>query len=109
MNIYVGNLSYDATENDLRDAFGQFGEVSSVRIITDRQTGRPRGFAFVEMPDDNEAKNAIEGLNLQEIVGRAVTVNEARPKSDGPRRGGGGGGYGRGGGRGGGGGRRRDW
>ena len=88
--IYVGNLSYDATEDDLRQAFGQYGEVASVAVITDRETGRPRGFAFVEMSDDNEAKNAIDGLNEAEIAGRAVNVNEARPKA--PRSGGGGGG-----------------
>ena len=103
-NIYVGNLSYDATEEDLREAFSQHGAVSEVNIITDRQTGRPRGFAFVEMPDGAEAATAIEQLNLAEIAGRAITVNEARPKTDRPRRGGGGGGGG-GGGRG----RRRGW
>jgi RNA recognition motif-containing protein len=91
-NIYVGNLSFDATEEDIRQAFAQYGEISSVNIITDRETGRPRGFAFVEMPDANQAKEAIEQVNLAEIVGRRVTVNEARPKSDRPRRGGGGGG-----------------
>ncbi|MEW6741916.1 MAG: RNA-binding protein [Planctomycetota bacterium] len=107
MNIYVGNLAWDATEEDLRQAFGQYGEVSSVNIITDRETGRPRGFAFVEMPDGKAARQAIESLNQAEIAGRAVTVNEARPKTDRPR--GGGGGRGPGGGGGGGGGRRRDW
>jgi RNA recognition motif-containing protein len=91
-NIYVGNLSYDATEEDIRQAFAEHGEVSSVNVITDRETGRPRGFAFVEMPDAGAAKAAIENLNGTEIAGRAVTVNEARPKSDRPRRGGGGGG-----------------
>jgi RNA recognition motif-containing protein len=89
-NIYVGNLSYDATEEDLRQEFSRFGEVSSVNIIKDRETGRPRGFAFVEMPDSDAAKEAIEQLNQTEIAGRAVTVNEARPKPDRPRRGGGG-------------------
>ena len=97
MNIYVGNLSRDATEADVEQAFSEFGEVSIVNIIADRETGRPRGFAFVEMPNDEEAKAAIEGMNLQRIVGRAVNVNEARPKRD--TRGGGGGG----------GGRRRSW
>ncbi len=87
-NIYVGNLSYEATEDDVRQAFEAYGEVSSVKIITDRQTGRPRGFAFVEMPDAQAAKEAIEGVNLTDIAGRRVTVNEARPKSDRPRRGG---------------------
>jgi RNA recognition motif-containing protein len=99
-NIYVGNLSYDATEDDLRQAFEEHGQVSSVKVIADRETGRPRGFAFVEMPNDAEADAAIQALNLQEIAGRAVTVNEARPRTE--RRGGGGGGR-----RGGGGGGRR--
>ena len=101
-NIYVGNLSFDATEEDIRQAFAEHGEVSSVNIITDRETGRPRGFAFVEMPDGEQAKEAIEKVNLTEIAGRSVSVNEARPKRDRPRRGGGGGG-------GGGGGRRERW
>ncbi len=95
-NIYVGNLAYGATESDVRAAFEQFGDVSSVNIITDRETGRSRGFAFVEMPNSDEARQAIAELNLQEIAGRRVTVNEARPKPD--RRRGGGGGYGGGGG-----------
>jgi RNA recognition motif-containing protein len=103
--IYVGNLSYDATEEDLREAFEQHGQVSDVSIIMDRETGRSRGFAFVEMSNDAEADAAIEKLNLQKIAGRAVTVNEARPKTDRPRGGGGGGGGGRGGRGGGGGGR----
>ncbi|MHC4181452.1 MAG: RNA recognition motif domain-containing protein [Planctomycetota bacterium] len=93
-NIYVGNLSYDATEEDIRQAFAEYGEVSSVNIIQDRETGRSRGFAFVEMPEGDQAKEAIEKVNLAEIAGRRVTVNEARPKSDRPRRGGGGGGGG---------------
>ena len=99
-NIYVGNLSYNATEDQLRDAFGAFGEVTSVAIIKDRETGRPRGFAFVEMEDSDAAQRAIEGVNGQPIDGRPVNVNEARPRQD--RGGGGGGGGGR---RGGGGGR----
>ncbi len=82
INIYVGNLSYNATESDVRAAFEQYGEVSAVNIIMDRETGRPRGFAFVEMPDAQEAKEAIEHLNLAEIVGRKVTVNEARPREN---------------------------
>ena len=81
--IYVGNLSYDATEDDLRSAFGQYGEVTSVAVITDRETGRPRGFAFVEMSDDKAGDEAIQGLNLAEIAGRAINVNEARPKTQG--------------------------
>jgi cold-inducible RNA-binding protein len=88
-NIYVGNLSYNATEDDLQQAFSQFGEVSSVSVIKDRETGRPRGFAFVEMPDSGQAAKAIESINNTEIAGRNVTVNEARPRED---RGGGGGG-----------------
>ncbi|HID75794.1 MAG TPA: RNA-binding protein [Planctomycetaceae bacterium] len=88
-NIYVGNLSYQASEDDIRQAFEAYGEVSSVKIIIDRQTGRSRGFAFVEMPDDGEAKEAIEGVNLTDIAGRRVTVNEARPRPERSRRGGG--------------------
>lgn len=90
-NIYVGNLSFDATEDDLRQAFTPFGDVSAVNIIMDRETNRPRGFAFVEMPSAEAAKQAIDGMNLKQICGRAVTVNEARPKNDRPRSGGGGG------------------
>ncbi len=90
-SIYVGNLAHEATEDDLRQVFGEFGAVSNVTIIKDRETGRPRGFAFVEMPDGSQAAGAIKGLNLKEISGRAITVNEARPKTDRPRRGGGGG------------------
>ncbi len=90
MNIYVGNLSYKATEEDIRQAFAQYGEVASVNVIKDRETGKSRGFAFVEMPDNDQAKEAIENVNLTEIAGRRVTVNEARPRSDRPRRGGGG-------------------
>jgi RNA recognition motif-containing protein len=97
-SIYVGNLSHGATEDDLRNAFAAFGTVSNVTIIKDRETGRPRGFAFVEMSDSGEATTAIQELNLKEINGRAVTVNEARPKADRPARRGGGGGYGGGGG-----------
>jgi len=93
-SIYVGNLAHTATEEDLRQAFSQYGAVGSVNVIKDRETGRPRGFAFVEMPDGTEAANAIKELNLREISGRSVTVNEARPKTDRPRRGGGGGGGG---------------
>jgi RNA recognition motif-containing protein len=99
-SIYVGNLSYDATEDDIRQAFAQYGEVANVNVIMDRETGRPRGFAFVEMPNGAEAKEAIENLNETEIGGRAVIVNEARPKQDRPRGGGGGRRGGGGGGRG---------
>ena len=84
-NIYVGNLSFRATEEDVRGAFSAHGEVSSVNIIMDRETGRSRGFAFVEMPNSDEANAAIEAINGQEISGRGVTVNEARPRSDRPR------------------------
>ncbi len=93
-NIYVGNLAFSVTEDELRREFEAFGQVTSVNIIVDRETGRSRGFAFVEMADQQEANEAIEKLNLQQIGGRSVTVNEARPKTD--RRGGGGGGGGRG-------------
>ena len=89
-NIYVGNLSYQANEDDIRDAFSQFGEVSRVSVIMDRETGRSRGFAFVEMPNDDEATQAIDGVNDMEIAGRAVRVNEAKPQerrpAGGPRR-----------------------
>jgi RNA recognition motif-containing protein len=91
-NIYVGNLSYNATEDELRRAFEAFGTVSSVSIVRDRETGRSRGFAFVEMPNDGEAGLAIEKMNLGEIAGRRVSVNEARPRQERPRGGGGGGG-----------------
>ncbi len=111
-NIYVGNLSFNATEEDIRQAFAEHGEVSEVNIVSDRETGRSRGFAFVEMPDGEQAKEAIEKVNPTEIDGRSITVNEARPKRDRPRGGGGGGGGGRGGrggGRGGGGGGGGRW
>jgi len=112
-NIYVGNLSYEATEDDVRQAFEAYGEVTSVAIIKDKMTGRSRGFGFVEMSDKNQALAAIQALNLQEVRGRAMTVNEARPKGEGGGGGGGRGGFGGGrggGGYGGGGGRgRRDW
>lgn len=97
MNIYVGNLSFDATEADLENAFGEFGDVKSVNIVKDRDTGRSRGFAFVEMHDKEAGENAIDALNDQQIAGRPVTVNEARPRE---KRSGGGGGGGGGGGRG---------
>jgi len=93
MNIYVGNLAYDTSDKDLEEAFLQYGAVKSVSIVQDRETGRSRGFAFVEMPNAEEARAAIEGLNLYRIGERAITVNEARPRTE--RRGGGGGGFGR--------------
>ena len=89
-NIYVGNLSFKATDDEIRSAFEEFGQVTSVNIIMDRETGRSRGFAFVEMSDG--AEEAIQNLNGKEIAGRGVTVNEARPRA--PRGGGGGGGGG---------------
>jgi RNA recognition motif-containing protein len=98
--LYVGNLSYSVTEVDLRDAFSAEGyEVSEVKLVMDRETGRPRGFAFVEMATEEGAQKAIANLNNRELQGRAITVNEARERS-----GGGGGGYRGGGGSGGGGG-----
>ena len=82
-NIYVGNLSYEATEDDIRQAFEAHGEVSSVSIIMDKMTGRSRGFGFVEMSDKSQAQAAITALNLKEVRGRAMTVNEARPRTEG--------------------------
>ena len=119
MNIYVGNLSSQTTEDDLRQAFEVFGQVESVNIIKDRFSGESRGFGFVEIPSKQEAQKAIEEMNGKDLMGRAVNVNEARPKTDrgggrgggggrgrgsggrggGSRGGGGGGGYGGGGGR----------
>jgi len=90
MNIYVGNLSYQVTEDDLKSAFEAFGEVDSAKIITDRYTGNSKGFGFVEMQKDEEAEAAMEALNGQEMKGREIVVNKARPKND-DRRGGGGG------------------
>ncbi len=95
MNIYVGNLSFNATEGDIRQAFGAHGEVSTVSLIKDQFTGRPRGFAFVEMPNAGEANSAIAALNGKEMQGRNLVVNEAQPRADRPRMGGGGGGGGR--------------
>ena len=89
MNIYVGNLSYEVNEEDLRQAFEPFGQISSARVITDRDTGRSKGFGFVEMPNDAEAQSAISDLNGKELQGRALKVNEARPRSEGRRDGGG--------------------
>ncbi len=83
MNIYVGNLSYAMSESELRDAFSAFGEVSSVKILIDRETGRSRGFGFVEMPNKNEAETAITQLNGRELGGRALRINEARPRERG--------------------------
>ena len=84
MNIFVGNLAYSATDHDLRQLFEQYGVVDKVSIITDRDTGRSKGFGFVEMPDSNAAKTAIAKLQGTEFAGRALTVNEAKPRE--PRR-----------------------
>jgi RNA recognition motif-containing protein len=105
MNIYVGNLSFDAGESDVRQLFEAHGQVASVSIIEDKFTGRPRGFAFVEMAQDSEAQAAIAALNSKDFKGRPLTVNEARPRTE-NRGGGGGGGGGFRGNRGGGGGNR---
>ena len=112
MDIYVGNLSYDTTDADLQGLFEQHGQVSSVRVVTDRETGRSKGFGFVEMPDRAEAQKAIDAINGVDFQNRPLRVNESQPKprSDGPRGGGGGGGgYGGGGGGGGGGRGNRRW
>jgi RNA recognition motif-containing protein len=111
MKIFVGNFSFSTTEADLRGLFEPYGNVDSASVVTDRETGRSRGFGFVEMGDKAAAEKAITALNGKEVGGRALNVNEARPKTDGPRGGGGGrGGSGGGrGGRGGGGGSRDDY
>ena len=93
MNIYVGNLPYQATDADLRQVFEQYGEVSTASVIMDRQTGRSRGFGFVEMANEEEARTAIDGTNGTDMMGRALRVNEARPKPQGGGGGGGRGGY----------------
>jgi len=85
MNIYVGNLAREATEQDVKDAFAAFGQVASVAIIMDKFTGESRGFGFVEMPTQAEAQAAIAGLNGKPVKGRPVTVNEARPRTEGRR------------------------
>ena len=106
MNIYVGNMAYSMTEDELRDLFSNYGTVSSARLVTDRDTGRAKGFGFVEMADANEANAAIEAINGTKQGGRELVVNEARPREERPRREGGSrGGFG-GGNRGFGGGRR---
>ncbi|MBN1839427.1 MAG: RNA-binding protein [Campylobacterales bacterium] len=85
MNIYVGNVKYEMTGDELKEMFSVYGEVSSARIISDRDTGRSKGFGFVEMPNDSEAKAAIEATNEKEIGGRTLKVNEARPREERPR------------------------
>jgi RNA recognition motif-containing protein len=101
-NLFVGNMSFQTTEADLTALFQPFGQTGRIHIVTDRETGRARGFAFVEMPNDAEAAKAIAALDGKELDGRNLKVNEARPKADRPRGGGGGnrGGSGHGGGRG---------
>jgi len=101
VNIYVGNLSSEVSEEELKAEFQSYGEVGTVNIVKDRMTGQPRGFAFVEMPGKNEARAAMEGLNGKSLKGRNLIVNEARPKADTHRSGGGGRGGPRGGGGGG--------
>jgi RNA recognition motif-containing protein len=90
MNIYVGNLSRDVTQDELHQAFATYGEVTSANIISDKFSGESRGFGFVEMPKSDEARAAIEALNGTDLKGRTLNVNEARPRNDKPRRGGGG-------------------
>ena len=101
MRLYVGNLSYSVTSQSLETLFGEFGQVKSAQVVQDRDTGRSKGFGFVEMNDNSQAQAAIQALNLKEVDGRCLTVNEARPREE--RSGGGGRGYGGGGGGGGGG------
>ena len=96
-SLFVGNMNFRTTESDLRALFEPFGEISRVQVMTDRETGRSRGFGFVEMADDDAAAKAIAALNGKEIEGRALNVNEARPKPERSFGGGGGGGGGRGG------------
>jgi RNA recognition motif-containing protein len=87
MNIYVGNLSYSVTDADLREAFAGYGQVSEVKLITDRYSGEPKGFGFVEMDNNSEADAAIKALNGTDLQGRTITVNQAKPRSDRPSRG----------------------
>ena len=91
MNIFVGNLSYDSSDEDLQTAFAVHGQVESAKVIMDRMTGRSRGFGFVEMPNNQEGQTAIDALNGADLQGRPLTVNQAKPREE---RGGGGGGYG---------------
>jgi RNA recognition motif-containing protein len=85
MNIYVSHLSFSASDKDLSDLFAEYGEVSSAKVILDRDTGRSRGFGFVEMPNDEEANNAISSLNQTDHMGKTINVNEAKPREDRPR------------------------
>ncbi|MFC1572786.1 RNA recognition motif domain-containing protein [Candidatus Eisenbacteria bacterium] len=91
-NLYVGNIPFQCSEEDLNELFSAYGEVVSAKMIMDRETGRPRGFGFVEMAQAEDAQKAVEGLDQKDFMGRALKVNLARPRE--PRRGGGGGGYG---------------
>lgn len=86
MNIYVGSLSYDVTEDEVRDIFSPYGEIAGISIITDKFTGKSKGFGFVEMPKQEEAEEAIKCLNESEMKGRNIKVNEARPKEERPKR-----------------------
>ncbi len=106
MRLYVGNLSYNTTNESLEQLFSEFGQVKSAQVVMDRDTGRSKGFGFVEMSDNGQAQAAMNGLNSKEVDGRALTVNEARPREERSFGGGGGGGGGRSGGYGGGGGGR---
>ena len=106
-NIFVGNLDFGATDDSVRSMFEAYGTVDRASVVTDRDSGRSKGFAFVEMPNDAEGERAIAALNGKELNGRALTINEARPKAEGGSRGGGGGGRDRGNSGGGGGGRRQ--
>jgi RNA recognition motif-containing protein len=107
MRLYVGNLSYNVTNQSLETLFSEYGQVKSAQVVQDRDTGRSKGFGFVEMNDNGQAQAAIQGLNLKEVEGRCLTVNEARPREE--RGGGGGGGRSYGGGGGGGGGGSRGY
>jgi len=95
MNIYVGNLAYSVTEDELRTAFSEFGNVTRATVITDKFSGQSKGFGFVEMADDSEAEEAIRALNDKPLNGRNIKVNQAKPREERPARGGGGGGGGR--------------
>ncbi len=86
MNIYIGNLAYTVTEDDLRDAFSEFGEVESASVINDKFSGRSKGFGFVDMPNDSEAREAIESMNNKDLNGRTIKVNEAKPREERPAR-----------------------
>ena len=94
MRLYVGNLSYNVTSQSLETLFTEFGQVKKAEVVQDRDTGRSKGFGFVEMADNSQAQAAMQGLNLKEVDGRCLTVNEARPREERSSRGGGGGGYG---------------